>query len=62
MKKIYINESQLGVINDFINNKINKEFTKYKSVLQSLYVTKINKRQPKEYTQINYQVLNLLLI
>ena len=45
-------------INDFINNKIDKEFTKYKNVLQALYVTKINKREPKEYTQINYQVLN----
>ena len=45
-------------INDFINNKIKTEFSKYSNILNSLYVTKINKRQPKEYTQINYQVLN----
>ena len=49
-------------INSFIDDKINKEFTKYKSVLQALYVTKINKREPKEYTHINYQVLNNLAL
>lgn len=50
-------------INEIINNKIDSgNYKYYKDILGSLYVTKVNKISPKEYTQISYQVLNNLAL
>ena len=56
-------DEEFNDINAALNKKLNtEEFIKYKDVLSSLYITKINKRETKEYTQISYQVLNNLAL
>lgn len=51
-------------INEEINKELNKPFyRKYKDILSSLYVTKINKKEIETHTKISYQVLgNLALL
>lgn len=51
-------------INEVINKELNKPFyRKYKDILSSLYVTKINKKEIETHTKISYQVLgNLALL
>lgn len=52
--KLY-NGEKFDDINDFIQEKISP---KYREQLNSIYITKFNKKAPNEYTKINYQVLN----
>lgn len=49
-------------INDAIQEIIDSKYNKYKSVLNNLYVTKVNKAELPEYTKISYQVLNNLAL
>lgn len=51
-------------INEAINKELNKPcYKKYKDILSSLYVTKINKKEIETHTKISYQVLgNLALL
>lgn len=52
--KLYEDE-KFDDINTFIQEKLDK---KYKDILNSIYITKINKEAIKEYSQLNYQVFN----
>lgn len=49
-------------INDAIKETIETEYSKYKGVLNNLYVTKVNKEKVKDYTKISYQILNNLAL
>lgn len=49
-------------INDAIKETIETEYSKYKGVLNNLYVTKVNKEKVKEYIKISYQILNNLAL
>jgi hypothetical protein len=44
-----------------IEEELKKEkYDKYRDILTNLYVSKINKKQPKEYSRTNYQVISNL--
>lgn len=46
-----------------IDKELSKErYDKYRDLLLNLYVTKINKRQPKEYSLTNYQLISNLAL
>lgn len=49
-------------INDAIKETIETEYSKYKGVLNNLYVTKVNKEKVKDYTKTSYQILNNLAL
>lgn len=61
--KLWKNE-KFEDINEAINKELNKTcYRKYKDILSSLYVTKINKKEIETHTKISYQVLgNLALL
>lgn len=56
------NLSDTRNINDAIREVIDIKYKKYKSVLNNLFVTKVNKAALPEYTKISYQVLNNLAL
>lgn len=50
-------------IMDEIDKELSKEkYDKYRDLLLKLYVTKINKKQPKEYSLTNYQLVSNLAL
>lgn len=48
---------------DEIKNELkNKKYNAYKYVLTNLYITKFNKKHPKEYSRTNYQLISNLAL